>query len=101
VGFDFLPWSRVKSLDLPTFPYLLPEESDTHQKTVGVEIGRNRKNENKNTLGSSVDIDNQSVDPRNKHKQDIVVEEFVNHVVYYPHRYDKNNPKSVEVWYKD
>ncbi|GKF94538.1 hypothetical protein Tco_0284238, partial [Tanacetum coccineum] len=61
------------------FPYLLQEESDKHRKTVGIEIGRNRKNENYNTLGSSADIGKSYEVPHSFHNKDIVVEEFVNH----------------------
>ncbi|GKE66344.1 hypothetical protein Tco_1520505 [Tanacetum coccineum] len=55
-------------------------ESDKYRKTAGVEIGRNRKNENCNTLGSSADIDKSHEVPHSFHNKDIVVEEFVNHV---------------------
>ncbi|GJR53231.1 hypothetical protein Tco_1403752 [Tanacetum coccineum] len=49
-SWTFYPFEHV------AFPYLLLEESDKHRKTAGVEIGRNRKNENYNTLGLSADI---------------------------------------------
>ncbi|GKG18825.1 hypothetical protein Tco_0375924, partial [Tanacetum coccineum] len=60
--------------------YLLLEESDKHRETVGVDIGQNRKNENKNNLGSSADIGKSHENLHSSHNKNIVVEGFVNHV---------------------
>ncbi|GJV37373.1 hypothetical protein Tco_1409850 [Tanacetum coccineum] len=48
-----------------------------HRKTVGVEIGRNRKNESKNTLGSSADIGKSHEDLHSFHNKNIVVERII------------------------